>query len=123
MEELSTILSKLLDSPDGIEKLKGLASNFLSNSAETNKDSNENRNENRGENKGGGIEDMLSKFSGGDISKMMSLMSAFNSKEDDNRSRLLISLKPHLSEERRERVDSAVQILRLIKLLPLLNMK
>lgn len=114
MNELSSLLSKLIDSPEGMEKIKDLASGLLSNNGEAKKEPTENKT---------GLEDMLSGLSGGDISKMMSVMSALNSKEDDNRSRLLISLKPHLSEERRERVDTAVQILRLIKIMPLLNMK
>ncbi len=56
-----------------------------------------------------------------DLSMMMKVFSALNNNKDDDRSRLLYSLKPHLSAERQERVDKAVKLLRLAGLLPLIK--
>lgn len=59
---------------------------------------------------------------GFDISKLMgmaSMLQGFNS-EDDN-IRLILALKPLLSEEKRIKADRAVKILKIINLLPLLK--
>lgn len=59
---------------------------------------------------------------GFDISKLMSVASmlqGFNS-EDDN-IRLILALKPLLSEEKRIKADRAVKILKIINLLPLIK--
>lgn len=49
------------------------------------------------------------------------MVSALKSKGDDDRTRLLLALRPHLSEERRPRVDRAVKLLKLASVLPLLQ--
>ena len=51
----------------------------------------------------------------------MRAVSAFSAQGDDDRVRLLLALRPHLGEERRQRVDRAVQILKLIAMWPLLR--
>ena len=56
-----------------------------------------------------------------DMGKLLGIMSKFKSQGTDNRSRLLLALKPHLSEKRQERVDRAVKILKLLDMLPLLQ--
>ena len=55
----------------------------------------------------------------GNIMKMMSIMKKQN-KDDDN-TRLLIALKPHLSDERRKKVDKAISLLKIVKFLPILK--
>lgn len=62
--------------------------------------------------------------SNGDFSEMgkiMAIISRFKNHEEDNRTRLLLALKPILSEEKAKRVDSAVKLLKIIDLLPLLK--
>lgn len=56
-----------------------------------------------------------------DLKRVMSLISRFKNQGEDNRTRLLLALKPILSEERARRVDGAVKLLKLIQLLPLLK--
>lgn len=50
------------------------------------------------------------------ISKIMELMN----RQDDS-TRFLAALKPHLSESRRKRADEAMQILRIFELMPTLQ--
>lgn len=45
----------------------------------------------------------------------------FKTAKPDNRINLLLALKPHLSPEKRKRVDSAVKILKIYDILPLLK--
>lgn len=56
-----------------------------------------------------------------DAGTLLKLTSALGSKKNDDDAALLRALKPHLSEEKRGRVDSAVKIIRLLNLLPLLK--
>ena len=56
-----------------------------------------------------------------DLTKMMRVFSAFNNQKEDDRSRLIAALKPHLSPERRERADRAAKLLKLAGLLPLIK--
>lgn len=69
----------------------------------------------------GGLANILSSVSPDQIGMIMKVMTALNSGENDSRSNLLMALRPHLSEERRERVDRAIKLLRLASLLPLIG--
>jgi len=51
--------------------------------------------------------------------KISTLMSSMNKK--DQRSDLIMALKPHLSPERRKKADDAVQMMKLMSLLPILQ--
>lgn len=69
-----------------------------------------------GENSGEGL------FSGIDLGSMMriaGLLSAAGSTSDDER--LLLALRPLLREENRSKVDTALRLLKLIALIPLLK--
>ena len=55
------------------------------------------------------------------MKKIMSLMSKLNSYNDDNRCTFLLSLKPMLSPSRQQKVDTAISMLRIMSILPLLN--
>lgn len=61
-------------------------------------------------------------FGGIDIDAIMKLgeiLSKMN--ESDKNTELLIALKPHLREENRAKIDTAVKLFRLISLLPYLK--
>jgi hypothetical protein len=55
------------------------------------------------------------------LEMLFGLFSKFKNNNDDSTSRLLLALKPHLSGNRRERVDTAIKILKLLELLPLIR--
>ncbi len=57
-------------------------------------------------------------FAPDQLASIMRIMSAFNSGSDDSRTRLLLALKPNLSEKRRERVDRAIKLMKLISIMP-----
>lgn len=54
------------------------------------------------------------------IMKLGEIMSSMNG-ADDNNTRLLMALKPHLRPENRKKVDSALKLMKIINLLPLLK--
>lgn len=53
------------------------------------------------------------------VMKLMPLLSSMN--KEDEYTRLLAALRPLLSEARRHRLDEAVKMMQMIKLLPLLK--
>lgn len=104
MDDMASKLSELLSDPGAMDKIKSMADSLLG--GEESKPKN----------------DLPFDIPNDiDIGAIMNIIGALNSNTNDNRSQLLLALKPHLSEQRRERVDSAVKILRLINVLPLLK--
>lgn len=108
MDDLSSMLSGLLNSPEGMEQLKNMAGALLGNqdtpSVENHK-----------------AESSLPNISPGEIAGIMKMMNALKQGPQDNRANLLLSIRPHLSEHRQKRVDDAVKMLRLIQILPMVK--
>lgn len=111
MEDMAGKISELLSDPDGMGKIMAVAESLFKGDDAKNPLTPE------PEPTSGGF----SLPDGLDITKIMGLMSAFNSQKSDRRSELLLALKPHLSSERRERVDKAVKLLKIVSLLPVLK--
>lgn len=66
----------------------------------------------------GGLGDLLG---GIDLQKIMKLLSAYSSTQDGESECLLRALKPMLSERRQGRVDEAINLMKLIAILPLVK--
>ncbi len=114
MDDISQKLAEILNDPDSLNRVREMAENILG-------DSNK-----KTENTPPPEANLGSLFGGMDIDpaqigKIMSVMSRLKSDRDDNRAKLLMALKPHLSVPRREKVDAAIKLLKLIDLLPFLK--
>lgn len=103
MDELTEKLSALLSDPDGMEKIKSMAQGLLGSQTPVKENPLATSDE----------------IDIGAITRILSLMKS--SSKEDERVKLLLALKPNLSPERQSRVDSAVKILKLIDLAPLLK--
>lgn len=111
MDDISQKLAELLNDPDSLNMVREMAENILGDNKKEEKTP---------------PSDVGSIFGNMDIDpvqigKIMSVMSRLKSDKDDSRARLLLALKPHLSAPRREKVDTAIKLLKLIDLLPLLK--
>ncbi len=61
-------------------------------------------------------------FSGLDPQMLLSLLAAFETlNQPDDNERFLLALKPLLREENRRKVDSAIRLMKLFSLLPLIR--
>lgn len=114
MDDISEKLAEILNDPDSLNRVREMAENILGNDTP------------KKENVTPPTPDLGSLFGGADIDpiqigKIMSVMSRLKSGGDDSRSNLLLALKPHLSAPRREKVDTAIKLLKIIDLLPLLK--
>lgn len=103
MDDISEKLATILNDPDSMSRVRQMAESILGG---------EKQKEESVSDSGIKAEDMQT---------IMSLISRFNSTRDDDRTRLLMALKPHLSEPKREKVDTAVKILKMLELLPLIR--
>lgn len=111
MDDISKTLADLLNDPDSLSRVREMAENLLGNQDKAHTPS-----QNDSASLLGDMD-----LDPAQIGKIMSVMSKLKSNRDDERSRLLLALKPHLSPPRREKVDTAVKLLKLIDLLPLLK--
>ncbi len=105
MDELTKRLSEILNDPQSMTRVKEMAQSILDDKPQPEPE----------ENGLGGL------FDSGELLQIMGLVSKLQSQSDDPKSTLLLALKPHLSEAKREKVDTAVKILRLLDLLPLIK--
>lgn len=113
MDDISEKLADILNDPESLNRVKEIAENILGNSQKQEKPPTQNF-------------DLGSLFGNGDfdpsqVSKIISVMSRLKSSNTDNRSNLLLALKPHLSAPRQEKVDTAIKLLKIIDLMPLLK--
>lgn len=118
MEDLSAKLTQLLNDPDGMKQLQSMAQGLL---GEGGLDISALMPQEETKPAMPDLSGMMGGISPDQINMMVKLMSAFNSTKDDDRTRLLMALRPHLSDKRKERVDQAVKLLKLASVLPLIS--
>ena len=109
MDDISKTLADLLNDPESLNRVREMAENLLGN-----QDKNHTTSQTDTDSIFGDMD-----IDPAQIGKIMSVMSKLKTNRDDERSRLLLALKPQLSPPRREKVDTAVKLLKLIDLLPL----
>ncbi|MDR0314849.1 MAG: hypothetical protein LBH71_02730 [Oscillospiraceae bacterium] len=117
MDQINDLLSSL--SPDDIDSLKAMAGSILGGSSDGRHENAEHTHTKhelppQHNNFFDGIDPSM-------LAKLGNMMQMFNSKQDNNRTLLLKSLKPMLSQKRRERADEAIRMLRLFEMLPQLG--
>ncbi len=106
MDDLSSKLAELLNDPDTMERVRSMAENLLGDSNQSAPQS---------------VPALPEMLPGEELGKIMSIIGRLKSESNDSRTQLLTALKPHLSEPKREKVDTAIKILRLLELLPLIK--
>lgn len=103
MEDLGEKLAEILNDPESMNRVKQMAESLLGGEEKNN------------------VPAPTPSVGGEELKMMMNIMSRFKSQGNDTRTQLLTALKPHLSEPRREKVDTAIKILKLIELFPLIK--
>lgn len=118
MDDLSSKISDILSDPQALEQIKGLGEMLgLSDTsnAQVHKPQPAKNTDNMLSTLSGGMSpDMLSM-----VTKIAPLMSNFN--KDDDTTRLLLALRPFLSDERKKKLDEASKLLKMMKLLPIIK--
>lgn len=115
MDDISEKISALLNSSDGMERLKSSVMSILG-------DDNEKASNKPEEQKEEGFsipENLLNNI--GNMQGIMRIANILGNQQRDSRIDLLRALKPHLSKERATRVDRAISLLRIASILPVLR--
>lgn len=108
MEDLTAKLSELLDSPEGMSRVKAMADSLFGGSGEEKSPADT-------------PQGIFGTFSSDEIGTIMQLGNLLKSDTEDSRAHLLMALKPHLRPERQDRVDRAVKLLRIASILPIIS--
>ena len=115
MDDISEKISALLNSSEGMERLKSGVMSILGNDNEKASDKPEEQKE-----EGFSIpENLLNNL--GNMQGIMHIANNLGNQQQDSRIDLLRALKPHLSKERATRVDRAISLLRIASILPVLR--
>ena len=118
MEDLSTKLTQLLNDPEGMKQLQSMAQGLM---GEGGLDLSALMPQVQEKPVMPDVSGLMGGVSPDQMGMMMKLMSAFNSTKEDDRTRLLMALRPHLTDKRQQRVDQAVKLLKLASVLPLIS--
>lgn len=113
MEDLTKKLTEILDSPEGMAQIQGIADMLLQKPEHTDISTEQKKSESSSL--------LPADLGAGEIGAIMRLCSAMKNEGDDQTTALLLALKPHLKPERRKKIDSAVKLIKLYRLLPILK--
>lgn len=119
MDNINDIIASL--TPDDIKSLKETAEAIFGSgdSSFNTSDAKETRTENKSNNFGFGP-DINSMLNPEMFSKLAGIMSVMNS-DGGKRCKLIEALKPNLSYQRQKKADEAMQILKLLEILPMIS--
>ena len=117
MDDFSEKLAGILNDPESMEKVRRMAENLLGDG---------DNNPPPPPQPAASSTDLFSLLGDGmpdaeTLRKVMGIMTKLKSRGNDTRSALLTALRPHLSEPRQEKLDTAIKILRIIDLIPYLK--
>ncbi|MBR6509180.1 MAG: hypothetical protein IKT38_01055 [Clostridia bacterium] len=107
MDDLSEKLASILNNEESMNRVRQMAESILGEQKKPETQSS--------------LGDFSSLLGDIDIASLMNIVSKFNSASSDPRAQLLTALKPHLSAPKQEKVDTAIKILRVIEILPILK--
>lgn len=120
MADMADLLKQFLDDPKASDKIKSVLDNLGDEKEKIINTQQHEPNENKAPTATNELSSLID--SGIDpamMLKMTKVMRQMNSKEQDDRTRLLYAIKPYLSRGRKRRVDSAANMMKMIKVMDL----
>lgn len=119
MEDLTEKITDMLSDPETMNTLKSISGLLGSSNNEKNYETDENNENpeqtNKDENSGFSFSPEMMQT----ILKFIPILSSI--KKEDKYTKFLEALRPLLSEEKRKKLDSSSQILKIVRILPLLK--
>lgn len=122
MEDLAGQINALLQDPESMEMLSGLAASLMGGESEEKADAHSDAAPPAPPPPPQSAAlPLLSELGAPQLGLLMKLGKLLNSNREDDRTRLLMALRPLLSPDRQGRVDKAVKLIKIAQLLPLLR--
>ena len=112
MDDLSSKLTDILNDPESMERVRKMAESILGGSDEPSPPPPIPALE---------TTDLSSILGSDDLKTIVSVISKMKGSGNDTRVQLIYALKPHLSDERKARADTAIKILKFLDVLPLIK--
>ena len=109
MDDLSEKLAGVLNDPESMERVRQMAESILGENGK------------KPDTKSSPFSEIGSVLGASEMQSIVQIIGKFKSAGNDPRTQLLNALKPHLSEPKREKVDTAIKILKVIEILPFLR--
>lgn len=116
LENFSKMMSGNQEIPDNIKNILNNMNNNSSSNTDTTS-ANDSSTSNTNENSNNPFEN----FDMNTFLKMQQIMNSINSKQNDSRTNLLMSLKPYLKESRKNKVDQYIQLMKMGKIFEIMN--
>ena len=95
--------------------------NSTENSESSERHSNSSSADNSSNSNNSNTNNMFNNIDMNTILKLQQIMSSMNDKKNDSRTNLLISLKPYLKESRQNKVDQYIQLMKMEKIMEIMN--
>ncbi len=124
LENFSKMMSGNQEIPDNIKNILNNMNNNSSSNTDTtsaNDSSTSNTNENSNRSNTSNSNNPFENFDMNTFLKMQQIMNSINSKQNDSRTNLLMSLKPYLKESRKNKVDQYIQLMKMGKIFEIMN--
>ena len=112
MDDITDKLTQLLNDPAGMEQIRTMAEGLLGHAPPP---------ETAPVPPLGDLSDLMQGVRPEQLGSLMKMARALGAARDDDRTRLLLALRPHLSAKRQEKVDQAIKLLKLSSLLPMIG--
>lgn len=120
MDDLTNKLMELLANKENLKNIKSLSNIINSSTEDSSTQSDKSELEKPVEHQ---IKESQNEIVSTDavqaIMKLMPLLSSIN--KEDNNTRLLAALRPHLSEKRQVKLDESIKMMQMFKILPILK--
>ena len=121
MSDLMNNISNMLKNNEIPDEVKSFVNNFSSSSSENPSNNTTPASENNEDENRNSSNDVFPDIDIATILKLKTVMDSMKNTKDDPRANLLISLKPYLRENKREKVDQYVKLFGMSKLLEVIN--
>lgn len=127
MNDILQKLNTVLDDPNMSNNLKNILNNFSSSDNKTTSETNsekfsqENDRTTSSDEENKKNNSSSPEFDLNTILKIKNIMDSLNNSENDARSNLLLSLKPYLTDKKKDKIDQYIKFLHFAKVIEILN--
>lgn len=127
MNDILQKLNTVLDDPNMSNNLKNILNNFSSSDNKTTSETNsekfsqENDRTTSSDEENKKSNSSSPEFDLNTILKIKNIMDSLNNSENDARSNLLLSLKPYLTDKKKDKIDQYIKFLHFAKVIEILN--
>ncbi len=118
MDDISEKLAEILNDPESMNRVRLMAESMLGDK-QTQQQNDNKQGQQSAQNSDTDFSDAA--FDANQLAKIMSVMKQLKNSGNDSRANLLLALKPLLSAPRQEKVDTALKLLKIVDMLPLIK--